>query len=357
MTSFEYTSNTTMEHLAGRLKSARKVLVTSHEKPDGDAIGSCAAVARALRELGIENEVWVQGAISDSLLEFVPDLPIREAPPDQPSDDHDLVVIVDTGAWSQLQPLESFLRDRRDSIIGFDHHARGDDVASERLIRVEAASCTELLVSLVDALGVSLEAGGDDSGRCSIAEALLLGLATDTGWFRFESCGADSLRVAARLVEAGADKSRIFRIIEENDRPARILMSGRAQQSAEFICGDRAVLMQLAPADFEETTARPEELSGLVNAPMSVRSVEVSVLITAVDADGVKVSFRSKPPLDPGSPFIDVNQLAAVFGGGGHVHAAGARIQLPLAAAKDAVRDALVAALQDAGFVDSGSTV
>jgi phosphoesterase RecJ-like protein len=357
MNSFEYVSNTTIERLSERLKSARKVLITSHEKPDGDAIGSCAAVARALRALGIENEVWVQGAISDSLLEFVPDLTIRHAPTDSPSDDHDLVVIVDTGAWSQLQPLESFLRARRDSTIGFDHHARGDDVASERVVRVAAASCTELLASLVDALGVPLETGGDAAGRCSIAEALLLGLATDTGWFRFESCGADSLRVAARLVEAGADKSRIFRLIEENDRPARILMAGRAQDSAEFICGERAVLMQLTPSDFEETTARPEELSGLVNAPMSVRSVEVSVLITAVEAGAAKASFRSKPPLDPGSPFIDVNQLAAVFGGGGHVHAAGARIGLPLAEAKEAIREALVAALQDAGFVDSGSTV
>ncbi len=359
MTSFEYSSNTTMKHLAGRITSARKVLVTSHEKPDGDAIGSCAAVARALKELGIQHEVWVQGPISDGLLQFVPDLSIRMAPPELPAEDHDLVIIVDTGAWTQLQPLQDWLRPRHDSIIGFDHHARGDDVASERIVRVDAASCTELLVALIDELGVSLEAGGDEVGRCSIAEALLLGLATDTGWFRFESCGAASLSVASRLVAAGADKSRIFRIIEETDRPARIHMAARAFQSARFIDGDRAVLMSLTPEDFAETTARAEELSGLVNYPMSVGTLEVSILVTAVDAASVKVSFRSKPPMDPtpGAPFIDVNALAAKFGGGGHVHAAGARIDLPLDQALKALEEAVGVAIQDAGFVDSGSTV
>ena len=359
MSSFEYASNSTMKHLADRITSARKVLVTSHEKPDGDAIGSCAAVARALTKLEIENEVWVQGPISDSLLQFVPDLAVRMSPLDEPADDHDLVIIVDTGAWTQLQPLESWLRPRHDSIIGFDHHARGDDVASERVVRVKAASCTELLVELMDELGVSLDVGGDEAGRCSIAEALLLGLATDTGWFRFESCGADSLRVAARLVEAGADKSRIFRIIEETDRPARILMAARALGSARFIEGDRAVLMSLTPEDFTETTARPEELSGLVNYPMSVGTLEVSILITAVNDSSVKVSLRSKPPMDPapGQPFIDVNALAARFGGGGHVHAAGARIDLPLEQAREALEKAVSEALQEAGFVGSGSTV
>ena len=359
MSTFEYVSNVPIQRLAERLKAARRVLVTSHEKPDGDAIGSCAAMARALRELGVDGDVWVQGAISDSLMEFVPDLTIRHAPGEMPGDgDYDLVLIVDTGAWTQLQPLEPYLRGRADSIIGVDHHARGDEVASERFVTVGAPSCTVVLVPLLDELGVSLSAGADALGRCSIAEALLLGLATDTGWFRFESCGAEGFRLAARLLEAGADKSRIFRIIEETDRPARIAMAGRAFDSADFIEGDRAVIMSLSGDDFAETSARPEELSGLVNYPMSVGSVEVSILITEVDAESVKVSFRSKPPMDPepGCPFIDVNQLAAEFGGGGHIHAAGARIALPLAQARDALQAAVSRAIQDAGFASSGAT-
>ena len=118
------------------------------------------------------------------------------------------------------------------------------------------------------------------------------------------------------------------------------------------------MIMALSGEDFRETAARPEELSGLVNYPMSVASVEVSILVTEADADSVKVSFRSKPPLDPrpGCPFVDVNRLAAEFGGGGHVHAAGARIGLPLAEAIDALRNAAARAIQEAGFASSGAT-
>ena len=136
-------------------------------------------------------------------------------------------------------------------------------------------------------------------------------------------------------------------------------MTARALGSARFLAGDRAVLMSLTPQDFAETTARPEELSGLVNYPMSVGSLEVSVLVSEVEPGGVKASFRSKPPMDPtpGHPFIDVNQLAARFGGGGHVHAAGARIDLPLAEALEALEAAVIEALQEAGFPVSGSTV
>jgi len=359
MSSFEYVSNVPVSRIAERLKGARRVLVTSHEKPDGDAIGSCAAMARALRSLGVDADVWVQGAISDSLLQFVTDLVLRRAPEESPGEgDYDLALIVDTGAWTQLQPLEPYLRGRADAVIGVDHHARGDEVASERFVTVGAASCTEVLVPLLDELGVPLSTGGDAAGRNSIAEALLLGLATDTGWFRFESCGADGFRLAARLLESGADKNRIFRIIEETDRPARIAMAGRAFESAEFLEDDRAVVMTLTASDFETTSARPEELSGLVNYPMSVSTVEVSMLVTEVDAGSVKVSFRSKPPIDPqpGCPFVDVNRLASEFGGGGHVHAAGARISLPLPEAVEALRTAAARAIQEAGFASSGAT-
>jgi len=358
MSEFVYATNTTIENVIARIRDARKVLVTSHEKPDGDAIGSCAAVARALRVLGIPCEVWVLGAISDSLLALVPDLEIHRAPGEVPADDHDLVLVVDTGAWAQLEPLAEWLRQRTDSVISIDHHARGDEVASERIVESSDASCTQVLVPLIDALGVKLEEGADANGRYSIAEAILVGLATDTGWFRFSSCDARALRLAARLIEAGADKSSLIRIIEESDRPQRIEMAARALASARFSNGDRSVVMGLSARDFEETGARPEELSGLVNGPMCVGTVEVSVLLTEVREGHVKMSFRSKPAIaGAGRGFIDVNEVAGTFGGGGHVHAAGARADGSLEDVVQQVEAALARALQEAGFSSSTSTV
>lgn len=356
MSDFTYTTNTTIEAIADRLRSARSVLITSHEKPDGDAIGSCAALARALRSLGIEVEVWLLGAVTPNLAALAEDLAPRHAPPDQPGPDHDLCVVVDTGAWTQLGPLADYLSTRRDSIIGIDHHRRGDDIASMRFVDPTAASCTQVLVPLIDALGVPLHEGGDESGWFSIAEAVMLGLATDTGWFRFESFDALGFTLGARLMEARADKNRLIRLVEECDRPQRIHMAGRALSGARFLHDDRAVVMTLGQQDFAEVGARPEELSGIVNQPMSVAGVEVSVLLTQSEPGRVKGSFRSKPPMEPGSSrYIDVNQVAARFGGGGHIHAAGARFEGTLDEVVDLVQAALESALQEAGFVTASS--
>ena len=355
MSEFTYETNTTYEAIADRLRAARSVLITSHEKPDGDAIGSCAALARALRGLGIEVEVWFLGAVTANLASLADDLAPRHAPPDQPGDEHDLCVVVDTGAWAQLGPLKEYLAARRDSIIGIDHHRRGDDIASMRLVDPSAASCTQVLVPLIDALGVPLTEGGNAAGWFSIAEAVMLGMATDTGWFRFESFDASGFTLGARLMEAGADKNRLIRLVEECDRPQRILMAGRALKDAQFFHSQQAVVMTLSLDDFEAVGARPEELSGIVNQPMSVGSVEVSVLLTQSEPGRVKGSFRSKPPMESGSTrFIDVNQVAAEFGGGGHIHAAGARFEGTLAEVVQQVRSALEAALREAGFQEAG---
>jgi phosphoesterase RecJ-like protein len=351
MSDFEYRTNSTIASLVARLTAARSVMILSHEKPDGDAIGSCAMVARALDALGITSETWLLGAVADSLRSLIPDLSVRSIPGDLPGEEHDLIVLVDTGAWSQLAPMADFLREHRERIIGIDHHARGDDVAGERVVDTTCGSCTQVLVPLIDAMGVSLTHGADEDGRYSIAEAAMVGLGTDTGWFRYDNCGAEGLKLAARLVEAGANKNRLTRVIEDNDRPQRIMMAGRAMSSARFADDDRSVVMSLSLEDFKTTGAVAEELAGLVNHPMSIGSIEVSVLITQTEASRVKMSFRSKPPKMKGSTrFVDVNELAACFGGGGHVHAAGARLDESLEDARTQVSAAITEALQTAGF-------
>jgi phosphoesterase RecJ-like protein len=113
--------------------------------------------------------------------------------------------------------------------------------------------------------------------------------------------------------------------------------------------------MRLARADFDATGTGVDDLAGLVNEPMSVGSLEVSVLLTEGDPTLTKASFRSKPPASAGAAFVDVNHLAGHFDGGGHVHAAGARIAAPLAEAAARVRSACESYFDSAG--DAGVTV
>ena len=122
MTKFEYRTNTSIESVVARLRGAKKVLITSHEKPDGDAVGSCAGIARALNALGIRSDVWLLGAVSPSLFSLVSDLSPRRAPEESPGDEYDLNLVLDTGAWSQLDPLADYLRQRTDEVINIDHH-------------------------------------------------------------------------------------------------------------------------------------------------------------------------------------------------------------------------------------------
>jgi phosphoesterase RecJ-like protein len=251
-----------------------------------------------------------------------------------PRGEPDLIVVLDTGAWTQLETIAAWLRERRERVVGIDHHAKGDDVAPMRLVDVTAASTTQVLVDVLDAMGAELTGG---SG--GVAEALFVGLATDTGWFRYSNADARALRVAARLLETGVDKSRLYQTIEETFLPARLGLLGRALASLEFARNGTVAIMRLRPDDFRATGGRVEDISELVNTPMSVRSVRVSILLAQAGPKGTKLSFRSKPDAPGG--VVDVNLLAQRFGGGGHMHAAGASVNQDVDAAREALLDVL----------------
>jgi phosphoesterase RecJ-like protein len=325
-----YHTNTTVEDLARELRAARSVLVTTHQKPDGDALGSVLAVVRACQAVGVPAEGWVVDPCEGNLRSFEGSscvVHVHPRKPELPRGDYDLVVVVDTGAWTQLEVIAPWLRERHAQVIGFDHHARGDFVAARRVVDVGCGSCTALLARLVDAMGVSLAAGADERGRGSIAEALYMGLATDTGWFRFPNARAAEFALAARLLEAGVDKDAMYQQIEQSSRAERVELQACALSSLEMLSAGRVALMRLRAADFAETGAMLEETAGIVNIPMEIAAVRASILVVEdAQAGIIKLSFRSKPADDSGS-FIDVNELAARFGGGGHVHAAGAKQQ------------------------------
>lgn len=341
-----YAGNADAAAIAARLRGAKSAIVITHAKPDGDAIGSVLAVLRMLRAHGAEARAWLVGPIDHSLRSFVAHErfgdPLRETPPAPGSaDDPDLVVVVDTGSWSQLDALADWVRARSAKTILVDHHRGGDPaVAALRLIDAGCASTTQCLLRVVDALGVDLRHGSapGPGAADSIAEALYLGLATDTGWFRFSNAGAAVFEAAARLLRAGVEKDRLYRQVEETARPERMKLLARALASLELRGGGRAALMTLTSGDFAASGGGPEDLSGIINEPMAIGRVDVSALVTESDGGTVKLSFRSKPPLEPGGPFVDVNAFAARYGGGGHVQAAGARVREPLAEVLDRVK-------------------
>lgn len=320
-----YESTTSYAGLAERIQNAKHIVVTTHRKPDGDAIGSVVGLCRGLEHIGKKVNNLFIGPIEHGLALAVGNSKLRVLEEDGlPTEEPDLIIVADTGAWSQLEAIEPWLRERKDRVIGLDHHANGDNVAPDRVVDVSAASCAQVVMALFEEMNIDLGKGQD-----SIAEALFIGIGTDTGWFRFSNADARCFADASLLLDHGIDRYQLYRTLEETARPARMQLLQRMLASLEYV--ESVAIMVLRSSDFQETNGTSTDIVGLVNTPMVLENIQAAVLLTDSDPSVTKMSFRSKPSLpDEPSSLIDVNALAGNFDGGGHIHAAGARVFSPL---------------------------
>ncbi len=334
-----YQSNTTVQAIAKRLLAddVRRMFLTAHAKPDGDALGSVIALARALEILGKQVERRFIPPVPRNLT-FLADrapLVLHEGKAAQHIDEPDAIVVLDTGAWSQLENLRDWLEPRHDKITVIDHHLHGDDVGKWSFVDAEAAAACELVAQLIDALGVDY----DDL----IGQALYLGIASDTGWFRFSNTTSRTHELAARLQREGIDHADVYMRSEQADRPQKLALMSRALNSLQLIADGKAAVMTLRRTDFQETGAGDDETERFIDIPQLVGQVKVVALI--VEQDGrVRLSLRSKPA---GEGAVDVNKLASQFGGGGHARAAGAKSDQPVDDVTRRVVEAIERALGD----------
>jgi phosphoesterase RecJ-like protein len=340
-------STASFDDLAARINSAETIVCTTHARPDGDAMGSVLALVRALNALGKQASGLFMGPVPAALQQLVGDTPVRtiESIDELGDVPCDLVIIADTGAWTQVKLLEDWLRSRADRVIVIDHHASGDeDISATRFVDASAASATVIVLQLLEHMGLDLGRGDE-----SVAEALFAGLATDTGWFRQANADAAAFSAASRLLNCGVNKNRLYRLIEETARPQRLALQACLLASVEWIAAGRGAILRVTAEDFNRTGGRRDELTGLVNEPLVVGGVEFSVLMVEDKPCHVKLSMRSKPPRTRGGNFVDVRKVTGFLGGGGHVHASGARVEGDLAMARMQVLEALA----KAGVIES----
>jgi phosphoesterase RecJ-like protein len=341
-----WTSTLDAPEAARILRAASTVSVLTHSKPDGDAVGSSLALARALRLAGVDATPVYAGPWVHAFDDIIADTPVIhtgvEGVKRGDLGDPDLVAIVDTGSWSQITEAREFVAARAERTIVIDHHLQGDpDIAPRRLLDTRAAAACEILAPVCAAILDTTVAALPRE----VAEPLYLGVATDTGWFRHSNVTPRTMRVAADLLEAGVRHAALFQIIEQRDRVARLFLLGRALHGVELHADNRVAIMTLSHDDFKAAGAGPEDTGGISDKPLVVESVLVSALLTAHDPGRTKISLRSKTGPD-GRPSLDVNEVARVFGGGGHAQAAGARIEAPIDEARSRLLKALLEALR-----------
>lgn len=303
-----------MLEIMRRISAAARLLVVTHARPDGDALGSLAALCGAARAAGKQTATLVPGDVParyDFLL--AGDRPAPAERFAELADWADAVVIVDTCALAQLDGLDGALAAAREKIVVIDHHATTDDIGAVRWLDTSAAATGVMVGELLDALGWPVDH--------RTAEALLTAMTTDTGWFHYSNTDGRCLRAAARLFDAGVEGDKLYQRLFQADRPERMMLLSRALASMELPAGGAIATMKLRLGDFAETGARQDETENIVNEPMRMGCVEVSMLLVQTPDDGgrcIRVSLRSRGG-------VDVAAIARRFGGGGHVQAAGLR--------------------------------
>lgn len=306
-----------LQSLTTWLDECHRPLLVSHVRADGDSLGAIAALATALRRRGSDPATVLfepmphQYAFLQSLGPWHDWDEVR----DVLSGECDALVILDTCALSQLEPIVAFLSKAPRTLV-IDHHPTRDPIATrpgDLRVFDDTASATALIVAeWIRSVGLPFDE--------PLATALLAGIATDCGWFRFSNTDARTIRMAADLVEAGADPSRIHSAIYQQDPPARLRLIAHMLNNLELKAAGKLAVMSLRPADFAETGADRTMASDLVNEATRLASTEATLLFTEEDDRTIRVNFRSKRELD-------VAALASRFGGGGHARAAGARVR------------------------------
>jgi phosphoesterase RecJ-like protein len=323
-------TSTDLQAVAAALREHDRFLVVTHENPDGDALGSLLATTVVLRQLGKDAQMFLYGSAPlpreygfmrlDGLLRELPD-DIGER----------VLVAVDCAKADRIgadpAPVE-----RAKLVIDIDHHHDNTRFGAVNLIVADASSTGEVLRDVFAELGVELTP--------EIAEPLYIALVTDTGRFQYTNTTPKSLRLAAELVEAGADVHQVFQQVYESVEFAKLKLLARALERARVLEGGRIVVSYLVRTDFAEVGAPEAYSEGIIDYLRAVEGSELSALIREPPRDDGpvhRVSLRAS--IDE----LDVSAIARTFGGGGHRQAAGCSSEASIDEITELIRQGFVA--------------
>ncbi len=312
------------------LRSSERILITSHANPDGDAIGSEAGLAEVLSSLGKSVTVWNRDpapSVYSNLLDPF-EIVVGESPPASFPDAFDAVFLVECPTLDRTGHDPAHFDGLH--LINVDHHLGNSDYGRFNWVRPEMPSVSVLIFQLACALGAE-----PTEQAC---DALYLGLATDTGGFRFSNTTAQAHAAAAALVEAGASPERVSKQLYESRPEGALRLLAEVLRTLERSEDGRVATVELDQAMLERTGATRQDGESLIDYPRSIVGVEVVAMFRELAPESYKVSLRSRGP-------VSVEAVARRHGGGGHRNAAGCELNGPLSTLKPALVRELLQAL------------
>jgi bifunctional oligoribonuclease and PAP phosphatase NrnA len=335
-------TRTDLEAVVAALRDHDRFLVVTHENPDGDALGSMLGATLALRELGKDALMYLGGeAPLPGEFGFLPLAEVLRDPPDDVGER--VLLALDCANQRRLGPDPEVLARAR-FVIDVDHHHDNSRFGKVNLVVADASSTAEVVRDILAELDVPLTP--------AIADALYVGLVTDTGRFQYTNTTPKAFRLAAELVEAGADVHGIFQRVYETVQFAKLKLLARALERAQPFEGGRIVVSYLLRDDFADVGAEEPYSEGIIDYLRQAEGAELVALIREPPTEGGprhRISLRSS------RDEVDVSAIAAKAGGGGHRQAAGFSSELPVEEIVEFVRREFAEVMAEPAVPDAAS--
>jgi bifunctional oligoribonuclease and PAP phosphatase NrnA len=319
------TKNKFLAQICDAILSRQHFVLTSHARPDGDAIGSQLAMAYALREIGKTARLVDSDPAPP---QFQPFPGVGEITLSPSFDGHaDAVIVMECGDLSRtgVAGFEKYF------VINIDHHPGNTLYGAINWFDESAAACGEMVFDVIEALNVRLTP--------EIATHIYIAILTDTGGFHFSHITPRTFEICRRCTEAGAMPEAIARAVYDCSTLGRLKLMGAVLHNLELEARGRLACVHMSLQLLKETGSTQEDSEGLINLPLTVKAIEAVVFFKEVEPQNYRISMRSKGD-------VDVNRVASKFGGGGHKNAAGCSMSGPY----PEIRRTLVAELDRAIF-------
>ncbi len=317
------------------IHSAQRFVISSHVRPDGDALGSALGLAAILESLGKSVRIINPSATPDHLSFLDPTGRILKIKTDvsvESACECDVHCIVDTSAWQQLQDVGRVLEQTTAKKVVIDHHVSSDDLGALEFKDITAAATGVLIAELATAMQVTLTS--------EQANVVFTAIATDTGWFRFPNADARTYRTASLLIDQGAEPHLLYRYLYERSSLSRLKLQSLVLGRVELVEEGRLAHTYVERKDFQSTGAHPTDTEDLVNSGLAIEgALAAFILVEQIDGR-VKASLRSRST-------VNVAAIAETFGGGGHKQAAGAMLHGPMSRAQQDLLKAFRVALAE----------
>jgi len=310
--------NLTRAEVARFLEQRDRFAIVTHRRPDGDTLGTSALLCRGLRQLGKTAHILENPEITEKYAPLHTDLTKAAV------EEGDTVVSVDVASPNMLGEHFAPLQDK--IILRIDHHSSATSFTDFELVDGASASCGEIVYDVLREMGAELDR--------EMAEALYTAVSTDTGCFRYANTTANTLRVAADCLAAGADTFSMNQVYFETNTLGRLRLQGWLVENAIFLQGGKIAICPLPREKELELGLTEDDLENISGFPRTIAGVKIAATLRQEPSGRIKMSVRAVPGCDAAA-------ICAKFGGGGHKGAAGASMDMTMEEAIEAVKAAM----------------